>query len=155
MCGDLIRAMIINGENTVVTDPDREHCEHALKSLDHFVVIDIFLTETAKLADVVLPATAWAETDGVCANTERRVQRLRKAVTPPGEAKPDWWIVSRIAQRMGREGFTFNSAKEVFNELCGLSPIYAGLDWDRIERGEYLWPVPHKEHKGTRERMNG
>ena len=149
MCGDLIRAMIINGENTVVTDPNRDHCEHALKSLDHFVVIDIFLTETAKLADVVLPATAWAETDGVCANTERRVQRLRKAVTPPGEAKPDWWIVSQIAQRMGLEGFTFNSAKEVFNELCGLSPIYAGLDWDRIEQGEYLWPVPHKEHKGT------
>ena len=149
MCGDLIRAMIINGENTVVTDPNRDHCEHALKSLDHFVVIDIFLTETAKLADVVLPATAWAETDGVCANTERRVQRLRKAVTPPGEAKPDWWIVSRIAQCMGLEGFEFDSAKEVFNELCELSPIYAGLDWDRIDQGEYMWPVPHKEHPGT------
>ena len=149
MCGDLIRAMIINGENTVVTDPNRTHCEHALKSLDHFVVIDIFLTETAKLADVVLPATAWAETDGVCANTERRVQRLRKAVNPPGQARPDWWIVSRIAKRMGLEGFEFDSAKEVFNELCELSPIYAGLDWDRIDQGEYMWPVPHKEHPGT------
>ena len=105
MCGDRIRAMIINGENTVVTDPDREHCEHALRSLDHLVVIDIFLTETAELADVVLPATAWAETDGVCSNTERRVQRLRKAVEPPGEARPDWWCVSRIARRMGLDGF--------------------------------------------------
>ncbi len=149
MCGDRIRAMIINGENTVVTDPDRTHCEHALRSLDHLVVIDIFLTETAKLADVVLPATAWAETDGVCANTERRVQRLRKAVEPPGEARPDWWVVSRIAQRMGIEGFEFESAKEVFNELCELSPIYNGLDWDRIEQGEYMWPVPHKDHPGT------
>lgn len=149
MCGDRIRAMIINGENTVVTDPDREHCEHALKSLDHLVVIDIFLTETAELADVVLPATAWAETDGACSNTERRVQRLRKAVDPPGEAKPDWWCVSRIAQRMGLEGFEFESAKEVFNELCSLSPIYAGLDWDLIADGEYHWPVPEPGHPGT------
>ncbi len=149
MCGDRVRAMIINGENTVVTDPDRLHCTHALKSLDHLVVVDIFLTETGELADVVLPATAWAETEGVCANTERRVQRLRKAVDPPGEAKPDWWIVSRIAQRMGHEGFEFESAKQVFNELCRLSPMYAGLDWDRIEHGEYHWPVPDREHPGT------
>jgi formate dehydrogenase major subunit len=149
MCGDRIRAMIINGENTVVTDPDRAHCEHALGSLDTLVVIDIFLTETAAMADVVLPATSWAETDGVCANTERRVQRLRKAVEPPGQAKPDWWIINQIARRMGLEGFEFESAKEVFNELCSLSPTYAGLDWDRIEHGEYQWPVPDKDHPGT------
>lgn len=149
MCGDRIRAMIIDGENTVVSDPDREHCEHALKSLDHLVVIDIFPTETAELADVVLPATAWAETDGVCTNTERRVQRLRKAVEPPGEARPDWWIVSQIARRMGFGGFEFDSPKQVFNELCELSPIYHGLDWDRIEHGEYQWPVPHDGHPGT------
>ncbi|NIW38330.1 MAG: molybdopterin-dependent oxidoreductase, partial [Gemmatimonadetes bacterium] len=71
--------------------------------------------------DVVLPATAWAETDGVCTNTERRVQRLRAAVPPPGEARPDWWIISQLAQRMGWKGFEFESAKEVFNELCELS----------------------------------
>jgi predicted molibdopterin-dependent oxidoreductase YjgC len=149
LCGDQIRAMLIDGENTVVTDPDRSHCEHALKSLDHLVVIDLFLTETAQLADVVLPATAWGETDGVCTNTERRVQRLRAAVPPHGDARPDWWIVSQIAQRLGFAGFDFGSAKEVFNELCSVSPIYAGLDWDRIEHGEYQWPVPHKEHQGT------
>jgi predicted molibdopterin-dependent oxidoreductase YjgC len=147
--GKEIRAMMINGENTVVSDPDRRHCEHALRSLDHLVVIDIFLTDTAELADVVLPATSWGETDGVCTNTERRVQRLRAAVPPVGQAKPDWWIVSQIAKRMGAPGFEFESAKDVFNELCKVSPIYAGLDWDLIDQGEYQWPVPHKGHRGT------
>ena len=149
LCGDRIRAMLIDGENTVVSDPDRDHCEHALKSLDHLVVIDIFMTETAQLADVVLPATGWGETEGVCTNTERRVQRLRAAVEPPGEARPDWWIVSELAKRIGWSGFDFGSAKEVFNELCDLSPIYNGLDWDRIEHGEYQWPVPEPGHPGT------
>lgn len=149
LCGDRVHGMLIDGENTVVSDPDRQHCEHALKALHHLVVIDIFMTETAKLADVVLPATAWGETDGVCTNTERRVQRLRKAVEPPGEAKPDWWIVQEIARRMDWPGWDFGSAKEIFNELCELSPIYAGLNWDRIEHGEYQWPVPTPDHPGT------
>ncbi|MEM7384033.1 MAG: molybdopterin-dependent oxidoreductase [Verrucomicrobiota bacterium] len=148
-CGNQIRAMLIDGENTVVSDPDRNHCQKALESLDHLVVIDIFLTETAQMADVVFPATAWGETDGVCTNTERRVQRLRAAVNPPGDAKPDWWIVSQMAQKMGVPGFEYPSAKEVFNELCSLSPIYAGLDWDRIDKSEYQWPVPDKDHPGT------
>jgi len=148
-CGNGIHAMIIDGENTVVTDPDRKHCEHALRSLDHLVVIDIFLTETAELADIVFPATAWGVTDGVQTNTERRVQRLRQAVPPVGEAQPDWRIVSQIAQRLGTPGFDYESAKDVFNELCRVSPIYAGLDWDRIDRGEYHWPVPDKDHPGT------
>ena len=148
-CGKSIHAMLIDGENTVISDPDRKHCERALQSLDHLVLIDIFRTETAEFADVVLPATAWGETDGVCTNTERRVQRLRAAVPPVGEAKPDWWIVSELAKRMGTPGFEYESAKDVFNELCRLSPIYAGLDWDRIDKGEYLWPVPDKDHPGT------
>ncbi len=147
--GDQIRAMMIDGENTLLTDPNRDHCEHALRSLDHLVVVDIFMTDTAKLADVVLPAASWGETDGVCANTERRIQRLRKAVEPPGEAKPDWWILSQIASRMGIAGFEYESAKEIFNELCELSLTYHGLDWDRIEHSEYQWPVPHKGHPGT------
>ena len=141
--------MIIDGENTVVSDPDRSHCEHALKSLEHLVLIDIFRTETAEFADVVLPATSWGETDGVCTNTERRVQRLRAAAPPVGEAKPDWWIVSEIAKRLGTPGFEYDSAKDVFNELCSVSPIYAGLDWDRIDKSEYQWPVPDKDHPGT------
>ncbi len=148
-CGDQIRAMLIDGENTLVTDPDQGHCEHALKSLDHLVVIDIFLTDTAALADVVFPATAYGETDGVCTNTERRVQRLRAAVPPPGEARPDWWIISQMAKRCGFSGFEFESAKDVFNEICSLSPTYAGLNWDRIADGAYIWPVPYDGHPGT------
>jgi len=149
LCGTDIRAMLIDGENTVVTDPDRKHCEHALQSLDHLVVIDLFLTETGELADVVLPAAAWGETDGVCSNTERRVQRLRAAVPAQGQAMPDWWIVSQIAKRCGIPGFDYESAEDVFNELCSLSPIYAGIDWDMIDRGEYQWPVPEMGHPGT------
>lgn len=153
LCGDSIHAMLIDGENTLLSDPDRAHCEHALRSLKHLVVIDIFLTETAELADVVFPATAWGETDGVCTNTERRVQRMRAAVPPPGEAKPDWWIISQIAQRLGLNGFDFDSPKPIFNELCRVSPIYAGLDWERVDKGAKngvnQWPVPHKNHPGT------
>lgn len=149
LAGDPIKAMIINGENTVVSDPDRHHCEKALKRLDHLIVVDLFLTETGEMADVVLPASAFAETDGSCANTERRVQRLRAAVPAVGQAKPDWWIFSQIAQRLEIPGFDFESAQDVFNELCSLSPIYAGLDWDRIADNEYQWPVPEKGHPGT------
>ncbi|HIN31332.1 TPA: formate dehydrogenase subunit alpha [Candidatus Poribacteria bacterium] len=149
LCGDQIKAMLINGENTLISDPNRQHCEHALNSLDHLVVIDIFLTETAALADVVLPATAFAETDGVVTNTERRVQRVRAAVSPPGEANPDWWIISQLAQRMEIPGFDYSEPQEVFNELCSVSPIYAGLNWDRVAQGEYHWPVPDAEHPGT------
>lgn len=148
-CGDSIFAMLIDGENTLVSDPDRVHGENALKALDHLVVIDIFLTETAALADVVFPATAWAETEGHFTNSERRIQRVRQAVTAPGEAKPDWWIISAIANRMGIPGFEYESPKEIFNELCRLSPIYAGIDWDLAENGAYQWPIPYKGHPGT------
>lgn len=144
-----LRAMLIAGENTVVTDPDRKHCQHALESLDHLVVIDLFLTETAQLADVVLPATAWAETDGVFTNTERRIQRVRAAVPPQGQARPEWWIVAQIGRRMGAPGFEWQSAQEVFDELCSVSPIYAGVSWEKIDAGTYHWPVPHDGHPGT------
>jgi formate dehydrogenase major subunit len=148
-CGEHIFSMLIVGENTVVSDPDRKHCEHALASLEHLVVVDIFRTETAEFASVVLPSTAWGETDGVYTNTERRVQRVRAAVKPQGEARPDWWIIAEIAKRLGVKGFEWTSPKEVFNELCSLSPIYKGLDWDRIDRGAYHWPVPEAGHPGT------
>ena len=149
MCGDQIRAMYIDGENTVVTDPDRTHCEHALRSLDFLVVTDLFMTDTAELADVVFPAAAWAEVDGTQTNTERRIQRLRAAVPPQGEAMPDWWITSQLAKRMGFEGFDYEGPHEVFNECCELSGIYQGVDWDSVEHGEYQWPVPFEGHPGT------
>lgn len=109
------------------------------------------MTETAEMADVVFPATAWAETDGSCTNTDRRVQRLRAAVPPPGEAKPDWWIVSQLAKRMGFQGFDYESAADVFNELCALSRTYHGIDWDKISAGDhsYQWPIPFDGHPGT------
>lgn len=147
--GQGIHAMLIDGENTMVSDPDHTHSEHALRNLDHLVVIDIFLTETAAMANVVLPATAWAETDGTFASTERRIQRLHAAVTPPGEAKPDWWIISALANALGIPGFEYDSPGEVFNELCSLSPVYAGVDWDLVDGGQYQWPVPYKGHPGT------
>lgn len=148
-CGKGIHAMLIDGENTLVSDPDRVHGEHALRSLEHLVVIDIFLTETAELAHVVLPSTSWGETDGTYVNTERRIQRVRAAVTPPGEAKPDWWILSALANRLSIPGFEYDSPKEVFNELCSVAPIYAGVDWDMVAAGQYQWPIPYKGHPGT------
>jgi len=144
-----IQAMLIAGENTTVSDADRHHCKHALESLAHLVVVDIFLTETAQLADVVLPASAFGETDGTATNTERRVQRLRAAVPAAGESRPDWWIIAQIAKRLGIPGFEWQSAEDVFNELCSVSPIYAGLDWNRIDKGEFHWPVPEIGHPGT------
>ncbi len=149
LAGEQIFAMLIDGENTLISDPDRHHGERALRSLEHLVVIDIFLTETAELADVVLPATAWAETDGTFTNSERRIQRVRAAVTPPGEAKPDWWIISALANKLGFLGFEFDSAREIFNELCSLSPVYAGVDWEMVASGQYQWPIPYKGHPGT------
>jgi predicted molibdopterin-dependent oxidoreductase YjgC len=113
------------------------------------VVIDLFLTETAELADVVFPATAWAETDGVYVNTERRIQRVRAAVPAQGEAKPEWWIIAEIAKRLGTPGFDWASAKDVFDELCSVSPIYAGVNWERAGEGTYHWPIPHEGHPGT------
>ncbi len=148
-CGEKIRAMLICGENTVVSDPDRSHCEHALKSLDHLVVIDMFLTDTAALADVVFPAAGWGEVDGVFTNTERRPQRVRAAVPPIGEAKPDWWIIAGIAKKLGFQGFDWTSPEQVFNELCELSTTYHGLDWDLVSEGRHHWPVPEKGHPGT------
>jgi predicted molibdopterin-dependent oxidoreductase YjgC len=147
--GDEIRVLFIDGENTLLSDPDYTHSKKKLESLDFMVLIDIFRTETAELADVVLPATAWGETDGVFTNTERRVQRVRQAVPPPGVARPDWWIISQIARRLGFAGFEYTEASEVFNEFCSVSPLYGGLDWERIEHGEYQWPVPDKSHPGT------
>ena len=147
--GQEIRAFFIDGENTVVSDADRKHVEAAVGKLDFMVVADLFLTETAELADVVFPAAGWAEVDGTQTNTERRIQRLRAAVPPPGEAMPDWWIISRFAQRMGFHGFDFESPEEVFNEMCEVSPIYNGVRWNDVELGEFQWPIPHDGHPGT------
>ncbi len=145
-----IKGMYIMGENPMISDPDIQHVKEGLENLDFLVVQDIFLTETAELADVVLPATSWAEKDGTFTSTERRVQYIRKAVDAPGEAKPDWVILCDIARKMGSDLFEFNSPQEVFEEVRTVTPQYAGMNKERLEKPEALhWPCPDEEHPGT------
>ncbi len=128
-----IRAMYIMGENPAMSDPDVTHARAALASLDHLVVQDIFLTETAMLADVVLPATAWPEKTGTVTNTNRQVQMGRKAVNPPGEVREDWRITVDIANRLGL-GWTYTDPGEVFAEMASAMPSLTNLTWERLER---------------------
>jgi formate dehydrogenase major subunit len=144
-----VRALYIMGENPMLSDPDANHAEHCLRSLDFLVVQDIFLTETAALADVVLPAESWAEKLGTFTNSERRVQFVRPAVPAPGEGRPDWWIVGEIARRMGYEGLSYASAREIMDEINLLTPSYAGITYDRIGEQGLQWPCPSAEHPGT------
>ncbi len=144
-----IRALYIMGENPVLTDPDGNHVIQALKNLDFFVFQDLFLNETAEFADVVLPAASFAEKDGTFTNTERRVQRVRKAIEPIGQSRPDWWIVSEIAKRMGATGFDYTSAAEVMDEIARLTPNYGGISHKRLEDGSLQWPCPSDDHPGT------
>lgn len=146
-----LKAMYIMGENPMLSDPDLTHVKQGLENLEFLVVQDIFLTETAELADVVLPATCYAEKDGTQTSTERRVQRWRKALDAPGEARLDWQIICDIAARMGYEKqFTYESAEDIFNEIAEVTPQYHGMNYERLERPEALhWPCPDTDHPGT------
>lgn len=144
-----IKAIYIMGENPVLSDADVKHTEEALSKLEFLVVQDIFLTETAKLADVVLPAVSFAEKDGTFTNTERRIQRVRKAIEPIGNSKPDWWIISQIAKRMGASGFDFEHPSQVMSEISSLTPSYGGVSYERLEECGLQWPCPSKDHPGT------
>jgi len=144
-----IKALYLVGENPVLTEANAAHSTEAMGKLEFFVVQDIFLNETAQMADVVLPAASLLEKNGTVVNTERRVQRVRKVIEPVGEAKPDWWIVSAIANEMGAEGFAYNSAEEIFNEMTSLTPSYAGINYARLEEGSIQWPCPAEDHPGT------
>ncbi|BAF60826.1 hypothetical formate dehydrogenase [Pelotomaculum thermopropionicum SI] len=148
-CGKKIKGLYIMGENPVLSDPDAGHAVHSLKDLDFLVVQDIFLTETAQLADVVLPAASFAEKDGTFSNTERRVQRVRKAVEPPGSAKADWEIICMVSTAMGYP-MKYNSAEEIFDEMRKVTPSYAGISYARLEQGSLQWPCPAPDHPGTR-----
>jgi formate dehydrogenase major subunit len=121
------------GENPAMSDPDVDHAREAMAALDHLVVQDIFLTETAYLADVVLAATAWPEKDGTVSNTDRMVQLGRKALEPPGEAKADLWLINDLARRMGLD-WNYQHPREVFNEMRLCMDSIAGITWDRLER---------------------
>ena len=143
-----IKAMYIIGENPLVSDADLHHVEDSLKHLDFLVVQDIFLTETAQFADVVLPSSCFAEKDGTFSNTERRVQRVRKAVESPGETKDDWWITCEIGTRMGFE-MKYQNSEEIFEEIRTVTPSYAGITYERINEEGIPWPCPNIEHPGT------
>ncbi|OFX21063.1 MAG: formate dehydrogenase subunit alpha [Bacteroidetes bacterium GWA2_31_9] len=145
-----IKALYQVGENPVISEADANHVKKALEKLDFFVVQDIFMTETAQYADVILPASSFAEKDGTFTNTERRVQRVRKAIEPIGDSKPDWWITSEIAKRMGAKGFDFTDVEEVFNESNSLVPNFAGINYERIEKVGLQWPCPTIDHPGTK-----
>jgi formate dehydrogenase major subunit len=144
-----LRCLVVLGQDPVVTDPGQREVRRALAALDTLIVVELFLTETAAAADIVLPAASFAEKDGTFTSTERRVQRIRRAVPPPGEARADWEILEAIARRLGRPmGFT--SSEGVFTEMARLTPIYAGMSWARLERpGGLQWPCPNPEHPGT------
>ncbi len=146
-----IKAMYLVGENPVLSDADASHVEQVLANLEFLVVQDIFLSETARLAHVVLPAASFAEKDGTFTNTDRRVQRVRQAVEPVGDSKPDWWITCQIARKMGAGDFDFAHPSEVMDEIARLSPSYGGISYDRLEKetAGLQWPCPTPEHPGT------
>jgi formate dehydrogenase alpha subunit len=143
-----LKGMMILGENPVGSDPDTNHVKHALESAEFLAVIDIFLTDTAKLAHVVLPGASYAEKDGTFSNTERTVLRVRKAVEPVGEARPDWQIICDISTRFGLP-MSYESPSEIFDEIAKLAPSYAGLNYERLEKGGIPWPCPSADHPGT------
>lgn len=143
-----IKMLYIMGENPMISDPDINHVKHALEGTEFLVVQDIFLTETALLADVVLPAAAFAEKDGTFTNTERRVQRVRKAINAPGEARADWEIIMDLMNRLGYDKH-YKDPSEIFDEMAALTPAYSGIDYERLEMEGIQWPCPSKEHKGT------
>ena len=143
-----IKAFYIMGENPLVSDPDLAHAKAGFDNLDFIVVQDMFLTETAQLADVVLPARCFAEKDGTFSNTERKVQRIREAVTPPGEAKYDWEITCEIATRMGHT-MSYENSEAIMKEIAQVTPSYGGISYDRIEKEGLHWPCPDANHPGT------
>jgi formate dehydrogenase alpha subunit len=157
-----VRCLYVIGENPMTSDPDLNHVRHALKETEFLVVQDIFFTETCHLADVIFPAASFAEKEGTFTNTERRVQRVRKAVEAPGEARDDAEIVVELAKRMiargaatpskdaPHAGWDYESAAKVMTEINALTPIYAGITYQRLEDGDPLqWPVPSEDHPGT------
>jgi formate dehydrogenase major subunit len=143
-----IRAMFIMGENPMLSDPDLHHVKEALQNLDFLVVQDIFLTETAQMADVVLPGVSFAEKDGTFTNTERRVQRVRQAVEPVGDARPDWEIICELSRCMGYP-MEYDGPQGIAEEIAAVTPSYGGIRYKRIERRGLQWPCPTADHPGT------
>jgi formate dehydrogenase alpha subunit len=145
-----LRALYVMGENPMVADPDINHARHCLEEIEFLVVQDIFPSETAQLADVVLPGAAFTEKDGTFTATDRRIQLVRKAVEPMGDSIADWEIICRLARKMEASGFDFASPVKVMDEIAKLTPIYGGVNYERLqEKGFLQWPVPSIDHPGT------
>jgi formate dehydrogenase major subunit/formate dehydrogenase alpha subunit len=157
-----VHCLYVIGENPMTSDPDLNHVRHALQKTEFLVVQDLFFTETSPFADVVFPAASFAEKDGTFTNTERRVQLVRQAIDPPGEAQSDTWIITELARRMleqgaaapdpaaAHAGWDYASAADVLAEINSLTPIYGGITPERLAAGEALhWPVPNASHPGT------
>ncbi len=164
--GGQVKAMYIFGENPMLSDPDLNHVRHALESLDFLVVQDIFMTETAQLADVVLPGTSFAEKEGTFTNSERRVQLVQRALNPLGDAHPDWQIIAELGQQLLAAGvagdrteaieaapngsWDYLNPAEIMDEIAALTPSYGGIRHQRLQGGKGLqWPCPNAEHPGT------
>ncbi len=149
LSGDL-RCLLIMGEDPVVTDPDQNHVQRALQALDLLVVVELVMTETARLADVILPAAAFSEKDGTFTNCERRVQRVRAAVAPPGEAKADWRILGELAAQLGYSGMGWHSAEQIFDEMAALTPLYEAMSYAALDHnGGLQWPCDRAHPAGT------
>ena len=144
-----IKALYIVGADPAVDMANIQHVRQALKRLEFLVVQDIFLSQTARQADLVLPAASFAEKDGTFTNTERRVQLVRRAIDPIGDSRPDWQIVCQIAQKMGARGFDFEHPAQIMDEVARLVPIYGGISHERLERESLQLPCPSKDHPGT------
>jgi formate dehydrogenase alpha subunit len=144
-----VKALYIIGENPVMTEANTTAVEEAISRLELLVVQDLFLTETAQLADVVLPAVSFAEKDGTFTNTERRVQRVRKAIDPVGNSRSDWKIICDIAKTMGAQGFDFKDPEEIMEEIRDVTPQYGGITYERIKAVGLQWPCPDRNHPGT------
>ena len=156
-----LKTLFILGENPMMSDPDINHARHCLESVDFLVVQEIFLSETAQMADVVLPGVSFAEKDGTFSNTERRVQRVRQALEPRGSARPDWEVITDLSKRIqarlgvdysGNEfgGWDYAKPQDIMEEINALTPSYAGITYDRLEQGGLQWPCPSTDHPGTR-----
>ena len=144
-----VKGIYIVGENPLLSDPDLSHVKAAFERLDFLVVQDIFMTETARAADVVLPSACFAEKDGTFTSSERLVQLVRKAIPAPGDARADWEIVSDLSTRLGYP-MNYHNPREIMEEINSLAPIYAGITYAKIEKEAIAWPCPTRDHPGTR-----
>lgn len=144
-----IRSMYLIGENPVISEANASHAIEAMKRVGFLVVQDLFMSETAMMADVILPASSFAEKDGTFTNTERRVQRVRAAIKPVGDSRPDWWITREIARRMGASGFDYEDPEAILEEISTIVPTYGGVNYNRLNRGTLQCPCPDIDHPGT------